>query len=277
MSISAFIPVFNEEKRIETALKTIQWCDEIILLDKQSSDRTREIAEALHAKVFKMPNSSSYDSSEFEYLLNHCSSEWVLLFTASDVIHPELAREIKKLTSDKDFPYDVIYVPLRRYVLGLETKRSPWYSENAPMVVRKSVIRINKTGVHNALVFDSTRHYKMKKSNEYCMYHLTHETVDKMMDRHTRYWRGEGQSATGEGMKAEFLAVLKAIWRTYVARKVFLMGWKGMMLGFAYMSYVMMSFVYRWEHKYSEAANTYKNIRKRILMEWENKIYNDNF
>ena len=270
MSISAFIPVFNEEIRIETTLKTFQWCDEIILLDKQSTDRTREIAES-YAKVFTMPNSSAYDSSEFDYMLTHCNSEWILFFTASDVIHPKLALEITRLTNIKDFAFDVIHVPYRRYVLGIETKRSPWYSENAPMVFRKSIIKINKAEVHSALHFDTKRHYKMKNSNDYCMYHLTHETVDKMMDRHIRYWRGEAKGNIE--IKRSFLHVLKATWRVLVLRRTFLLGWNGVMLSFAYISYFMLSFVYRWERKYSEADSTYENIRRNILSEWNTRKY----
>lgn len=269
MSISAFIPVFNEEKRIETTLKTLQWCDEIIVLDKESTDRTAEIAKIFHGKVFNMPNSHAYDSSEFEYMLKYCSSEWVLIFTASDVIHPKLSFEIKRLTSMKDFAFDVIYVPYRRYILGIETKRSPWYTENAPMVIRKNKIEIRKNGVHNALYFNTTKKYKIKNSVEHCIFHLTHETVDGMMNRHIRYWRGEARGAVNESIMRGFIPVLKAFVRIFIFRKSLLLGWKGVMLSCAYISYFMMSFVFKWEKKYSEAGSNYNNIRQNILKEWE--------
>jgi glycosyltransferase involved in cell wall biosynthesis len=270
MSISAFLPVFNEESRIETTLKTLQWCNEIIVLDKESKDSTRQLSESLGARVFTMKNSSAYDASEFDYLLNECKSEWVLLFTASDLIHPKLALEIKRLTSMSDFPYDVIYVPFRRYVLGIETNRSPWYSENAPMVIRKRVVKINKHGVHNALHFDTKRYYKIKNSNEFCMYHLTHTTVDGMMDRHLRYWRGETLASNEQDVKKAFLSVVKSFFIVGVKRMSFLLGWKGVMLGFAYISYFMMAFVYKWERKYSQASSTYDAIKSKVLTDWDN-------
>jgi hypothetical protein len=47
------------------------------------------------------------------------------------------------------------------------------------------------------------------------------------------------------------------------------MGWNGVMLGFAYISYFMLSFVYKWERKYSKADSVYKDIREKILGEWK--------
>lgn len=271
MSISAFIPTYNEEKRIETALKTLQWCDEIVLLDKQSNDRTRELAQGLGAKVFVMPNSSAYSASEFNFITSECNSDWVIMFTASDVIHPELAQEIKKLTSDDSFNYDVINVPFRRYILGIETKRSPWYSSHAALVFRKSVMSINKTGVHDALQLNSNRRYSIKNSDTICMYHLTHATVDGMMERHIRYCRGEATASEKESMGRAFLIVLRSIFTTVFVRRSFLLGWKGVMLSCAYISYFMMAFVYKWEKKNSVAKSTYETIQSDILKEWEKK------
>jgi len=274
MGISAFIMVYNEEKRIKNALDSLLWCNEIVLVDKQSTDKTVEIASGYGSKVkiYFMNYSASYESSELEYLLNYCSCEWVIIFTASDVIHPKLANNIVYLINQKDFSYDVINIPFRRYVLGLETKRSPWYSELSPKVLRKSVIRIKNNGVHDALQFTG-RELNLKNHTEHCMYHLTHETVDIMMENHKRYWRGEA--------KAEVIILRKSIQRISIElfkliffRKSFLLGWNGIMLSFAYMTYFMITFIYKWEKKYSHAPEKYKTIRKLVSDQW--RINNGN-
>jgi len=64
MGISAFIPVYNEEKRITYALTSLQWCDEIILLDKSSTDSTVDLAKQYDkVKVFQMENFSTYPTN----------------------------------------------------------------------------------------------------------------------------------------------------------------------------------------------------------------------
>ena len=194
----------------------------------------------------------------------------MILFTASDLIHPQLASEIKRLTDKDDFDYDVIEVPFKRYILGIEDKRSPWKSGYASMVFRKNILKINNDRVHDALNLDTEKRYKLKGPKDQCIYHLTHETVDSMMNRHLRYWRAEAQFAGNETLKKAFYSVLYAIKTIIINRKSFLLGWKGVMLGFAFITYYMMSFVYKWEKKYSTAEKTYTDIRKQIHNDWAN-------
>jgi len=267
-TISAVLVVYNEEERIEATLRCALWCDEIVVIDKQSTDRTREIAREYTSKVFEIPY-SDYNPADNLRAVDHVSSAWILSLTASDVMHPALAARIRDLIERDDFPYDVIHVPYRRYVLGLETKRSPWYSKVHPAVFRKRVVKIRHDSVHGAITFDTERHYKMSNSTEYCMYHLTHQTADGMMDRHLLYWRAEGRlfpPDTSLGKAA--LAIPRAVYRVFVKRKTFLMGWDGIALGAAYISYLLLRFVYIWEHRRSKAPETYQQIRSSILQIW---------
>ena len=268
MSISAICPVYNEEARVGTMLRCAMWCDQIVVLDKNSIDKTREIASRYTDKVLILPK-QEFDPIEIQILLDNVSSEWVILLTASDVIHPQLATEIRNLIEQNDFPYDVIQVPYRRYVLGLETKRSPWHSERHPVVFRKSVARI-QNDVHGALTFDTKRYYEMPISTNAYMYHLTHTTVDGMMERHMRYWRAEARLFSSETpIRKAFNSILRSAFDVMIKRKTWLMGWGGIALTMAYMSYWLFSFVYSWELRCSNAPQTYRNIRESILQEWE--------
>lgn len=268
-TISGVLVVYNEEARIETTLRCASWCDEIVVLDKQSTDRTREIARRYTDKVYGIPY-SEFDPSELRGIVDRASGEWILLLTASDVVHPALATQIRELIERHDFQYDVIHVPFRRYVLGLETKRSPWYSKVQPIVFRKRVVKIHHDSVHGAFGFDTKRHYKMANSTEYCMYHLTHETADIMVEHHLRYWRTEARLFPPDSsMGKAALSIPTAIYRVFVQRKTFFMGWNGIALGAAYLSYLLLRFVYIWEHRHSEASDVYQRIRSSILRAWD--------
>ncbi len=268
MSISAYIPVYNEEHRIEAALRCATWCDEIIVVDKQSTDKTREIVGKYTDKIFIMEN-REYDPYEFQILLDNATCEWIIFLTASDVVHPQLARQIRELTERKDFPYDIIRVPFRRYVLGMESPRSPWYSDLHPAVFRRSIARVKYDDVHGALAFDSKREYKMENSQEACLYHLTHETVDIMMERHMRYCRAESRLFSKDiSLRSIFKSVIDAAYRTFLKRKTFLLGWNGIALSLAYVSYFMLRFIYIWEDRNSKASETYGEIRETILKAW---------
>lgn len=269
MSISACISVFNEEARIEKTLCSFAWCDEIVVLDKNSTDRTREIARKYTDKILVVPWRES-KPDEFRIELERVASDWIFKITASNSIHPKLAAQILELTRRADFSYDVIHVPFRRYALGLETRHSPWYSELNPLVYRKRVAKINYNSVHGTLTFATKRHYKMDNSDEYCMYHLTHETADGMLERHIRYWHAEAIGFPPKmPLYKALIEVFRSIHTVVFRRRTWLMGWDGIALSFAFLTYSMMRFVYIWEKRRSQAPQIYQAIRESILKAWE--------
>lgn len=269
MTVSAFLPVFNEENRIKDTLESLMWCDEIILVDKHSTDRTVEIASSFgdKVKVHFMENTDAYDVSELDVFLNNSISEWSILFTASNIIHPNLALKIREKISDVNFDYDVLHIPFRRFVLGIDSKRSPWYSELNPIVLRKSAFVLNKNDVHGAIQ-KVGRQYKFKYDSVECMYHLTHETVDMMMERHIRYWRGEAK-AENISLDKSIKTVFKTAFRLTFLKKLPLLGRDGFMLLFSFLTYQMMSYVYKWEKERGAAPQIYSEIKKNIKREWE--------
>jgi glycosyltransferase involved in cell wall biosynthesis len=268
MSVSALMSVYNEENRLEATLKTLQWCDEIIILDKNSTDNTREIAKKYGAKIYLWNETGGYNSDEIGFLIEKSSYDWILSFTASDIIHPKLADEIRKLTF-REFDYDAITVPYFTYIMGIDSKRSPWHTEYKTCIFRKSSIAVNNGGVHDAINLSLLKQYRLKIENEYCVYHLTHSSADIMMERHIRYWRGEAESFKNSKLKSAFMKVVKVIYSLLFRKKTYLLGWDGIMLMFAFLSYYMMSFVYKWEKKRGKAPEVYNKIRKDILSEWE--------
>ena len=270
MTISAFLPVFNEEKRIRDTLISLMWCDEIILIDKKSNDRTVEIALTFgnKVKVFSINNSSSYDPIEWEIFLENSSSEWVIIFTASDVIHPKLVDNILSLISKEESCFDIIHIPFKRFVLGLDSNKSPWHSKLSPKVVRKSSIVLNLGGgVHDVIKFIGNK-IQLPINNEQCMYHLTHETVDLMMERHIRYWRGDAKNDKIE-LKQSLKSVIYGFFNLLFIRRTWTLGYDGLMLMFSYSSNLMMSYVYKWEKSRSNASTVYLTIRNEINAEWK--------
>ena len=49
--LSVFILAYNSEDKIEDALKSVQWVDEVVVIDSHSVDRTAEIAAKYGAKL----------------------------------------------------------------------------------------------------------------------------------------------------------------------------------------------------------------------------------
>jgi hypothetical protein len=101
------------------------------------------------------------------------------------------------------------------------------------------------------------------------MYHLTHSTVDIMMDRHAIYCRADARLfPKDKPLRAAFADILRGLYVLLVKRRTYLMGWNGAALGMAYLSYWMLRFVYIWEARSPKAFETYGKIQAEIEKAW---------
>ncbi len=104
MNISAVVLVKNEEKNIIDCLETLQFCDEIIIVDDNSLDRTSELIEIFSKqrgglKVFKRELAGDF-SAQRKFGVEKTTNDWVLFVDADERITPDLATEIKEAVSD---------------------------------------------------------------------------------------------------------------------------------------------------------------------------------
>ncbi|PJE67728.1 hypothetical protein COU95_00835 [Candidatus Shapirobacteria bacterium CG10_big_fil_rev_8_21_14_0_10_40_9] len=98
--ISVVVLTKNEEKNIEACLKTLKWCDEIVVIDDNSSDKTVEIAKKLGAKVFIRDLNNDF-SAQRNFALRQAQGDWILFIDADEQVSPQLRAEIKSATSNK--------------------------------------------------------------------------------------------------------------------------------------------------------------------------------
>ena len=95
VKISAVIIAFNEENKIADAVESLAWADEILIVDSESTDRTREIAEALGARV--LIEKWRGFSAQKQYAVDQAAFDWVFSLDADEKISPELRAEILDL------------------------------------------------------------------------------------------------------------------------------------------------------------------------------------
>lgn len=268
--ISAFIAVYNEEKRIAYTLESLSWCDEIILLDKNSKDKTREIASRFkNVRIFTCENADAYSSKENYIFLDNCNYKYTIFATASDLMHPKLAMIIRELIKNEEFNYDGIRVPYHPYFLGICEKYSPWYEERSIKVIQRKCISVRDGEVHSTWKVEIKNVYDiyMNKPEE-AYYHLTHESADGIIERHRRYWLGEATSP--EPLRVPLMTVIKKTIRFIFIKRTFFKGKAAIALAFSYLSYFMMSYVYKWDYRYGKSNEKYAEIRDSISEEWKN-------
>jgi glycosyltransferase involved in cell wall biosynthesis len=90
--ISAIILTKNEEKNIKDCLQNLSWCDEKIVIDDNSNDRTTEIAQQYGAKIYKKPLSNF--SEQRNFAIDKATGDWILFIDADERVSSALWYEI---------------------------------------------------------------------------------------------------------------------------------------------------------------------------------------
>jgi len=131
-TITAIIPTKNEEKNIERCVKSLLWCDKIIVV-VTGTDKTADIAKKLGAQVVERKETSKKDDFEkvqrtINWAIKTCTTDWMIRVDADEVVTPELAKEIVSiLKSNKTVNSPAAYgIPRKQFFLGTFLKGGDW-------------------------------------------------------------------------------------------------------------------------------------------------------
>ncbi len=126
MKISAAIITYNEERNLPRAIESLRCCDEILVVDSGSTDRTVEIAQKFGARVLEA-NWRGY-SGQKNFASDQAAHDWVLSIDADEALSEDLEGEIWQLK--KNGPaYDAYTVPRLAQYLGRWILHSGWYPD----------------------------------------------------------------------------------------------------------------------------------------------------
>ena len=146
--ISVVIICKNEEKNIEECLKSVQWCDEIVLIDGFSVDRTIEIAKTFNIKIFQ--NEWKGFSDQRKFALTKVHNEWVFSLDADERCSNELAEEIKNIFSQNNFAEKGFLIPRKSFFLGKWIKHCGWYPDFQLRLFNKNSVTVKERLVHES-------------------------------------------------------------------------------------------------------------------------------
>jgi len=137
MSLSVVVLTYNEAKNIERCLKSVQWADEIVVVDAESTDGTPEIAQRLGARV--VVHSWEGAGAQYAFGIAQARSDWVLILDADEEVTAELADAIRQaITAPKN---SLAGYKVRRinYALGRWLRYGGWQEWVLRLFLRERV------------------------------------------------------------------------------------------------------------------------------------------
>ena len=137
-SIAAIILTKNEERHIARCIQSLKTiCDEIIVVDSFSTDRTCQIAEQLGARIYRNPWKNY--ATQFNYGVYQCQiqSEWIWRIDADEFLEGKIGLAVKETVSKCASDVNGIYVRKRIDFMGKPLLHGGWYPSYHLKVFRK--------------------------------------------------------------------------------------------------------------------------------------------
>ena len=93
--VSVLILARNEENNIKDCIESCNFADEVIVIDDNSTDKTKEIAEQLGARVINRSMNGDWGGQQ-TFAIQQAKYEWIFFIDADERCTPELGKEIRE-------------------------------------------------------------------------------------------------------------------------------------------------------------------------------------
>ncbi len=243
-SLSVILITKNEEKNVEKCLSSVQWADEIVVVDAGSTDSTVKRARKFTKNVFVRPW-AGYGAAK-NFALQQSKSEWVFWIDADERVTDSLQREIKAAIGKGADTLVGYSVPRKANFLGRWILHCGWYPGRVVRLFKRGNARFTESRVHERLVVDG-------KVGELAsdLLHFTDPTLNGYFDKFNKYTTlaseelAENRQTFGLGQ-----ITIRPLWmffRMYVLKRGFLDGIQGFILCVLSACYVFTKYAKLWE------------------------------
>jgi glycosyltransferase involved in cell wall biosynthesis len=245
MAVSAIITTLNEEQHIAECIESLLWCDEILLVDSFSTDRTPEIAQRFD-KVRFVQRTYFGSAAQKNWAMDQVENDWILIFDADERCTPALQKEIQELLA-RDPGHDAFTIRRRVYFMNRVIRFSGWQHDQVVRLVRRGTARYPNRRVHADMI---TRGRAPMLRNP--MVHFMTDSFDEYARRIEKYSFWGAAQNWKEGRKAGFTQVFgRAVWRffrTYIFQLGILDGMHGLVFCMlqSYGTYLKWALLWGW-------------------------------
>jgi glycosyltransferase involved in cell wall biosynthesis len=243
--VSAIITTFNEEANIAGCLESLLWCDEILVVDSFSTDRTPEIVRG-YEKVRFHQRTYFGSASQKNWAMDQVASCWILIFDADERCTPALQKEIEALLAAGP-THEAYTIKRRVYFLGHVIRFSGWQHDRVVRLIKNGSARYPNRRVHADMITRGPAPVLRSP-----MEHYMADSLDEYVRRIEKYsfwgaaqhWREK----RGSGFAEIFGRSIWRFFRTYIFQFGILDGMHGLVFCMlqAYGTYLKWALLWGW-------------------------------
>jgi glycosyltransferase involved in cell wall biosynthesis len=238
--LSACIITYDEADRIEACVRSVAFCDEVIVVDSHSADRTRELAAALGARVIER-DWSGYRSQK-AFAVASARYDWVLCLDADERVSEELRAEIERLRAGGFAGHSGWSVPRITDYFGKFLRHGNAYPDRLVRLFDR-----RQGGWVGREIHENTRVRGRVGRLRGHLLHYSYRSLTDHEQRMQRYAQLMAESMLAAGRRGSLAPViLNSAWRFfrgYVLRLGFLDGWRGLTFAIIETHYVRQKYL----------------------------------
>ncbi|WP_083189943.1 glycosyltransferase family 2 protein [Orenia metallireducens] len=247
ISLSALVLTYNEEENITECLKSIDWIEDIVVVDSYSQDKTLELAKEYTNRIYQR----KFDdfASQRNFGLDQIDSEWVLAIDADERVTRELRDEI--IAKLKNANAEGYKIPRKNYFLGKWIKYCGWYPDYT-LRLFKSHNRYRGL-VHEGVDIEG----KIDKlHNDFI--HYTYRDLSHYLSKINQYTSLDAEKKYKAGKKKGIayiiLRPIAEFIKKFIIKKGFLLGVSGLIVSVLSSYYQFLKYIKLWEKNQFESG-----------------------
>lgn len=226
MTLSVIIITKNESAHIAECIKSVQFADEVIVLDSGSTDNTVNIARALGARVEVSTDWPGFGLQK-NRVLGMATKDWVLSIDADERVTPELAQEIRFTMENAH--HDAYKIARLSWFGERWIRHCGWWPDYVVRLFRRGQAQFSEAAVHEKVVPNAPP--GILKGH---FVHYPYANMEALIEKVNRYSSAAAQMMHEKGRRTSVAGIAgHALWtfvRIYFLRLGFLDGKEGFIL-----------------------------------------------
>jgi glycosyltransferase involved in cell wall biosynthesis len=246
-AISVVLITLNEASNLPRTLKSVDWAQEIVVLDSGSTDATVELARAAGARVFQEPWKGF--AAQKNSAIGHATCDWVLSLDADEEVSLELAREIQALLAATP-AFSAYRIPRLNHFLGRPLRHGGYWPDPKLRLFTRGDARFTERAVHETMESDGPAGNLKNPILHHC-----YPTIEEYVEHMNRYSTLSARMLVDAGRAPHSIAAL--LWQSvvnpaatflynYVFRLGFLDGKEGLLQHLNHSIYIHWKYAKAW-------------------------------
>ncbi len=238
LKISATLVTLNEEMNLPRALESLRCCDEVVVVDSGSTDRTVDLAQKLGARVVES-EWLGY-AAQKNFAAEQAAHDWILSLDADEALSEALEAEIWEIKREGP-QADGYTIPRMAQYMGRWILHSGWYPDRKIRLYDRRHGRWIGEYVHESVKVDGRLGHLTSN-----LLHFTCSSLSQHLKTMDRYTTLAAQEMVAQGRRAPLWRILLdppwAFWKSYVLQRGFLDGFEGLVIAYMAAMYVFVKY-----------------------------------